>query len=298
MNCSFAQRWCFVGAAAAATLFSPLAWAADPALVQSDKISITAADMRVDAERVPPEMRGLVLTKPENIAQAATNLFIRRAMADKAQAEGLAADPLVAAALQIARDKVLSDALLSKIDKANTLSDAAADGLARNIFRAKPERFNASEEVQIRHILIAAKDENAREKAEKLLAELKSGADFAKMAAERSADPGSAAKGGDLGLFSRGRMVPEFEEASFALQKPGDLSGLVQTQFGYHILQLVARKPAGPRTYEEVRAELLKEVRENVLKDARAAEALKVQQGAKLNEAAVKAFADSFRTGR
>ena len=271
------------------------AWAAGPVLVQGPEVLITADDMQADSLRMPEEMRGAVLSRPKTVSQIATNLYVRRALANKAQAQGLGNDPQVAAALQVARDKVLSDALLAKIDKDSAPSDAVAEGQARNNYKAKPERFQAPEQVQVRHILIAGTDGDARAQAEKILEELKAGANFAQLAKERSADTGSAAKGGDLGLFARGRMVPEFDEAAFALKKPGDLSSIVETKFGFHILKLDARRPAGLRPYEEVREELIKEVRGKLQQDARVAEAEKMQQGLTVNNEAIEAFAATHK---
>lgn len=270
------------------------AWAAGPApLVQGAQTTITAQDMEADALRMPPEMRVLVLTRKDQVAQIASNLYVRRVMAQEAQAANMQADPTVAAALQIARDKVLSDALLTKLEKDKTPTDAQLIGLARNAYNAKPERFKVPEQVHISHILIAAKEENAEAKAEKVLADLKAGGDFAALAKTHSADPGSAAKGGDLGFFARGRMVPEFDQAAFQLKKAGDLSGLVKTQFGYHILRLEGTRPAGVRPFEEVREELMREIRNNVLQEARAAVSEKIQQGAKIDAQAIEAFAES-----
>ena len=274
---------------------APTAWAAGPVLAQGPQAHITAEDIEADALRMPEEMRGSVLSRPKTVSQIASNLYARRALANKAQAEGLASDPQVAAALQVARDKVLSDALLAKIDKDSAPSDAVAEGQARNIYKAKPDRFQAPEQVQVRHILIAGTDGGARAQAEKVLEELKAGANFAQLAKERSADTGSGAKGGDLGLFARGRMVPEFDEAAFALKQPGDLSGIVETKFGFHILKLDARRPAGLRPYEEVRDDLIKEVRGKLQQDARVAEAEKAQQGLTINNEAVEAFAATHK---
>ncbi len=274
----------------------PMAWAAGTGLVQGPQVRITVEDIQADSLRMPEEMRGSVLSRPKSVAQIATNLYVRRAMANKAQAEGLANDSQTAAALQVARDKVLSDALLAKIDKDNNPSDAVAEGQARNIYKAKPERFQAPEQVQVSHILIAGNDGGARAQAEKVLEELKAGGNFAQLAKERSADTGSAAKGGDLGLFARGRMVPEFDEAAFALKQPGDLSGIVESKFGFHILKLDARKPAGMRSFDEVREELIKEVRAKLQQDARVAEAEKMQQGLNVNNEAIEAFSARYKS--
>ncbi|PTT16085.1 peptidylprolyl isomerase [Acidovorax sp. HMWF029] len=247
---------------------------------------------------MPPEMRSVVLQKTETVMQVASNLYARRVFAERAAAEGLDKNPQVAAALKVARDKVLSDAMLEHIDKKAVPSDAAVEALARNIYRAKPDRFKADEEVKIRHILLAEKTPESRAKAEQVLDELKKGADFAALAKERSADTGSAAKGGELGYFTKGRMVPEFETAAFALSKPGEISGLVETKFGYHILQLDDRRPPRTRAFEEVREELMKEVRTTAAQDARVAEAQKIQQGAKINHEAIDAFAASYKAAK
>ena len=95
--------------------------------------------------------------------------------------------------------------------------------------------------VSLSHIVIAPKAtgekvDKARTLANELLARIQAGEDFAELAREHSEDPGSGSQGGDLGFFSRGTMVPEFEEAAFSL-KPGEVSGLVQTQYGIHIIR-------------------------------------------------------------
>lgn len=282
-------------AAAAALVFCATAQAAEPVLFEGKKIAITAADVQADSLRMPPEMRPLVLARPETVMQMASNLFARRALAERAESEGLAKDPAVAAALRIARDKVLSDAMLEKIDRIHAPSDAALEGMARDAYRAKPERFQQPEQLKVRHILIAGKTPEAKAQAEKALADIQAGADFAKLAKELSADKGSADKGGELGAFAKGRMVPEFEAAAFALDKPGALSGVVETQFGYHVLQLQERIPAGVKQFAEVRDELVKEARTKFTQDARVAEAESFQREAKPNQEAIEAFSAKYK---
>ncbi|PIR94573.1 hypothetical protein COT97_00750 [Candidatus Falkowbacteria bacterium CG10_big_fil_rev_8_21_14_0_10_39_11] len=102
---------------------------------------------------------------------------------------------------------------------------------------------------------IYSKDQNnldqAKVKAEDILTQLKSGADFATLAKQNSDDPGSAESGGNLGWFGRGIMVKEFEDAAFALE-PGQLSDIIQTDYGYHILYLEDKTEATDETDEEV----------------------------------------------
>jgi peptidyl-prolyl cis-trans isomerase D len=119
-------------------------------------------------------------------------------------------------------------------------------------------QYQTPEQIRASHILLntAGKDEaTVRKQAEEILAQARSGADFAALAVKFSEDEGSKVNGGDLDYFSRGRMVPEFETAAFALQ-PGQISDLVKTQYGFHVIKLVDRKPAVTRAFDEVRPQL------------------------------------------
>ena len=123
--------------------------------------------------------------------------------------------------------------------------------------------FRMPERVQARHILLmtqgkpASDEPKIKAKAEDILKQLRAGADFAEMAKKNSDDTGSAAKGGDLGWVTRGQMVPEFEKATFSL-KPGVISDLVKTQYGYHIIQVQAHEDARVKPFAEVKDELSK----------------------------------------
>src|SRR5216117_3714940 len=136
------------------------------------------------------------------------------------------------------------------------------DDVAEYYALHKEDKFTEPEQVRARHILIkvaadAGADAKAaaRKKAEELLAKVKAGADFAALAKESSEDPGSAAKGGDLGLFLRGRMTPAFEEAAFALQA-GGVSDVVETPFGFHVIKVEEHRPGGVKPLEAVHDEI------------------------------------------
>jgi peptidyl-prolyl cis-trans isomerase D len=127
----------------------------------------------------------------------------------------------------------------------------------------RTDRFDAPESVRARHILIKLEpgaDEKARaaarKKAEDALARAKKGEDFAKLAEKLSDDPGSAKSGGDLGTFSRGKMVPAFETAAFALA-PGQLSEIVESPFGFHVIKVEEKTPGGPKPLDAVRQEIV-----------------------------------------
>ncbi len=124
-------------------------------------------------------------------------------------------------------------------------------------------QYTLPEKVKAAHILIGLPEGANKEdtqKAEKIaneiLAKLKAGDNFAKLAQTFSDDTGSGKNGGELGTFGQGEMVPEFEKAAFALKKPGELSGLVRSQFGLHIIKLVEKFPETHEPFEKVRAEL------------------------------------------
>jgi len=95
-----------------------------------------------------------------------------------------------------------------------------------------------------------AAKQQARQKAEELLEKIKQGADFAELAREHSDDPGSAEQGGDVGWFGRRQMVKEFTDAAFALQ-PGEVSGVVETPFGFHIIKVEGKRVELPKDFEE-----------------------------------------------
>ncbi len=118
------------------------------------------------------------------------------------------------------------------------------------------------ERVKVRHILIKTQGKPKEEapklkaKAEDILKQLQHGADFAQLAKQNSEDPGSAVKGGELGWIVKGQTVPNFEKTAFSL-KPGELSGVVETEYGYHIIQVEEKQTAHTQSFEEVKPQLL-----------------------------------------
>jgi peptidyl-prolyl cis-trans isomerase D len=120
------------------------------------------------------------------------------------------------------------------------------------------QQYQTPEQVRASHILLetAGKDEaEVRKRAEGILAQVKGGADFAELARKVSEDKGSAERGGDLDFFARGRMVPEFEQVAFT-QPVGQISDLVKSQFGFHIIKVVDKRPGTTRSLDEVRAQI------------------------------------------
>ncbi|MCG6933010.1 MAG: SurA N-terminal domain-containing protein [Gallionella sp.] len=142
------------------------------------------------------------------------------------------------------------------------------DADVRNYYDSHKTEFGTPEERRAAHILIAVKasapqaeQDAARAKAEQLLQQArKNPGDFAELAKKYSQDPGSAAKGGDLGYFGRGAMLKPFDDAAFAL-KVGEISGLVKTDYGFHIIKLLAIKPSRFVPFDQARQSILNKMR-------------------------------------
>lgn len=151
-----------------------------------------------------------------------------------------------------------ADDIKSKID--------VSDADVAQYYEQNKSRFSTPEERRARHILLDANKDGSSEadlkaKAEKILAELKANpAKFAELAKANSIDPGSAVQGGDLGFFGKGAMVPEFEQAVFT-QKKGELSGLVKSQFGYHIIEVTDIRGGVVQPLDAVKSQIVAEIK-------------------------------------
>ena len=133
----------------------------------------------------------------------------------------------------------------------------------------------SEEEVHARHILVATEDE-----AKVIIADLKKGTDFEKLAKDKSTDKASGAEGGDLGWFKKADMVKEFADAAFALKKDALTDTPVKTQFGYHVIRLDDRRQAPPPTFDE----MAEQIREEMAREAVTAMLNELRSGAKIEK--------------
>lgn len=239
---------------------SPMAAAEDVAT--HPKASVSSVEIQAEMAVLAPSLNDAVRRSTTSAQNLAADLLARRIIAEQARRDGLDADPIVAARVRLAAERALYEAYMERASE-KVVAPALVERQARDEFRAFPDRYRRGEQVHIRHILIGAckcAPEKTRERADAILARLKAGESFEEIAKAESEDPGSAREGGDLGFFERGKMVPEFENAAFALKEIGELSGLVATQFGIHILRLEARKPPEKIAFEEVRDSLVSSI--------------------------------------
>ena len=268
--------------------------ASSDVLVSGPAGQIPRAELAVMvADLVPAAERERFWLSHDAVTRMARSLYAQRALAAEALKAGVDQPAEGAAYLRLIRERALSELLMQQRVREATPAMAALDDFARSEYKTKPERFAMPEEVQVRHILLpvardGADDAQVKAEAEKLAAELRQGADFATLARTRSSDRGSAQRGGDLGFFPRGKMAPEFELAAFALHKPGDISAPIKSSFGYHVIELIARKPAHTRPFDEVLPELREELRNKINGQERRRAWERVESAAQVDAEAVR----------
>ena len=226
----------------------------NPVLAKVGDKEVHQSDLAAAAQGLPEQYRNL---PPQVLYPMLLDQVIdREALVMQARKEGLQGDPKVQEQMRAADDRVLQNALLSR-EVGPTLTEAAVRAQYDKEYAGKP----GPEEVHAQHILV-----DSKEKAEKIIDQLKGGADFAELAKKNSSDPG-AANGGDLGWFKKSDMVPAFADAAFSL-KPGEVDPQpVQTQFGWHVIKVLGKRQAPPPAFEQVQDQIRQQlIREGVQK--------------------------------
>ena len=239
---------------------------ANPVVARVGTEEIHATDLLALAHALPPSMQHLpqATLYPLLLTQAVD----RAALSQLARKEGLDKHPQVASAMKIAAEAALQNALLTKV-VAPQVTPAEVRAAYEKEYAGKP----GPEEVHARHILVKTKAE-----AEAIIAELNKGASFSKLAQKDSID-GSAPQGGDLGFFTKDKMVAPFADAAFAL-KPGQWTEKpVHTQFGWHVIKVIARRRQPAPTYTQVADQIRQKMIAKAVQDevALARKGLKVQ---------------------
>jgi peptidyl-prolyl cis-trans isomerase C len=247
----FAIRFAIGGVAAAALAAAMLFAPAAPAVAQDDKVvakvdgmEVRESDLALAEEdlgnNIPPQLQGDA--RRDFIVSYYTDIML---VAKGAEAKQTAATTDFQSRLNFVRNKLLMESVLQGEGK-----KAVTDKAMREVYDHAVKQMGAEEEVRARHILVATEDE-----AKTILADLKKGGNFETIAKEKSNDPGAAAKGGDLGYFTKDQMVPEFAEVAFKLPK-GQLSEPVKSQFGWHIILVEDKRAKEPPKFEEVKDQL------------------------------------------
>ncbi|MBN9443304.1 peptidylprolyl isomerase [Bosea sp. (in: a-proteobacteria)] len=215
----------FIAALGFVLMAAPAFAQADKVVAKVDGIPITQQEVELATEDLGERLAQL----PEDRKRdEVINYLVDLKLGAKAAAEAKVADtPDFAARLAYYREKVLLDQYLTGLGK-----KAVTEEAAKKLYEDTTKAMAPEEEAHARHILVETEDQ-----AKAVVDRLKKGEDFAKVAADVSKDPGSGKEGGDLGWFTKDRMVPEFAEAAFKLKK-GEVSAPVKSQFGWHVIKL------------------------------------------------------------
>lgn len=225
--------------------------APDTVLATVNGQPITEADLDLAIEDLDQQFARL--PEEQKRAAALSAVIEIRLMAAEAAAKGIDKDPDIARRLAFLQQRALHAAVIDKEVQAKITDDETRVRYDKEI-AAQP----AENEVRARHILVKTKEE-----AEAVIKDLDAGKSFEDIAKEKSTDPGSGANGGDLGYFSAGQMVPEFEKAAFELAPGTYTKTPVQSQFGFHIIKVEDKRAKQPPAFDEVKDQ----VRSLVLRD-------------------------------
>jgi peptidyl-prolyl cis-trans isomerase C len=217
---------------------------------------LTEAALLKEAESLPPYVR-TILETAQGRAQFLESVITRDLMMREALRRGIDRRPEVADRIAMARKSIVLEALLRDVaEKAPGLSDAAL----RKIYDANPSLHQVGERVRVSHMLFRDKG-----RALQILGRAKAGEPFESLMKEVAATNGEVAA--DLGEIERGNFVKEFEVAAFAAT-PGEVTGPIKTTYGYHVIKVYAKSPAGTISFEEMKPKLLAEQREQAQRDA------------------------------
>lgn len=231
--------WC----AAALFLASPAA-AEDKILAKVNGKSITEADVRLAEAEIGNDLGSLSAEQRRRVL--VEYLIENQLLAEAGTAAKLGSGPSFDERIRYWQRRALRDAYFEQSIKATVTEDDA-----RKLYDAQAAAAKPQEEVHARHILV-----DSEVKAKEVFELIAHGADFEKMAKEHSKDPGSRERGGDLGYFSRGQMVPVFEEAAFRI-KPGEVSQPFKSQFGWHILKVEDKRQKGLPPFDLIKGRIM-----------------------------------------
>ncbi|QND50722.1 peptidylprolyl isomerase [Phyllobacterium sp. 628] len=257
----------------------------EPAKVDPDKVLATVNGTKItakDVDQISADLDPQFARLPDDqrrLAALAAIIDIK-SLAAKAEAEKLDATPEFKARMQFLKDRALHNDFFKQ-----QVVDKVTDADVRARYDKEMAAMPPQNEVRARHILVKTKEE-----AEAIIKQLDGGASFEDVAKAKSTD-GSAAQGGDLGYFSAGQMVPEFEKAAMALDVGKYTKEPVQTQFGFHVIKLedkrVQQPPAFDQVKDQVKSILIRERYMELVKKERAD--LKVEYTDPETEKAIKA---------
>jgi len=221
----------------------------DKLLVRVGTMKITIKDFKRKIERVPSYYQGFLTTEGGS-KQFLDGLAKEKVLIYQSQREKIHQREDIKQQIEDAREQILLEAMVEELKKDRIY---VPDGEIKEYYEKNKDEYLHPEKVRASHILVKTRGE-----AEDILKKLNEGSNFASLAKQYSMDVVTAPNGGDIDYFERGEMVPEFEKAVFNLKNTGDITGVIRTQFGYHIAKLTGRKRMEAKTLEEASDEIRK----------------------------------------
>ncbi len=208
---------------------------------------ITVEEFKNRMLDVPTYYRGFLETAGGR-RQYLEGIVNENILVELAKARGIHRRPEVKEKLEALENQVLLDYIMEDLKKTKL---KVTDKEIHDYYEVHKDFYLHPPRVRVSHILVSSKKE-----AEEIYKQIKNGASFSDLARKKSIDRETAAKGGDLGFFEKGEMVPAFEKAAFALKNIGDISPIVKTAFGWHILKLTGKSHAAAKTESEAKDEI------------------------------------------
>ncbi|MCX8022980.1 MAG: peptidylprolyl isomerase [Syntrophorhabdaceae bacterium] len=209
-----------------------------------DGENITLQEFNRELDKIPANMKMIVATQTGK-KNYLDRLIIKKLLLKEAKKEKIENDKDFQNRLAEIKEQLLIEAVLKKKIGSDT---KISDGDLKKYYEANKESFKKDKEINTRHILVKTEEE-----AKQILSRLQKGDDFAELAKRFSIDPQAATTGGELGYHPKGTFVPEYEDVAFKLTKVGQLSGIVKSQFGYHIIRLEGIKQPTYMSFDEVK---------------------------------------------
>ncbi len=268
-------------------------------LISRSDMTITDTDYEASLSVIPPEKRRNMNPSSKQVMIFLENVMLFRKLAQEGRELELDKDPVVRQEMIQAGDRVLAQRRLALFEASLKTPDFST--AAKERYVTKKADYLVPEAVHAEHILVSSNgrsDEEARRRAEEVRTKAAAGADFKVLVKEYSDDPSSKNNLGDLGFFEKavpgkpGGMVKPFEDAAFALKKPGEITPVIKTQFGYHVIRLVEKRPERQKSFDEVKDGLIQEMREKFINDAKAVHLSEIKNDKSIvvHEAAIEAL--------
>jgi peptidyl-prolyl cis-trans isomerase C len=242
-------------------------------LARVDNEVITLGEFQAKLDRLPPYYRNMAAQQKDKFLD---ELIDEKLFLKAAYQRGVDKNKEVRDLIEEARKKIIVTKFAEEEMKRGL---KVADKEIENYYNVHKKEFVAATRYKASHILVATEEE-----AKRAMDRLRKGEDFAALAKELSIDP-SKSNGGDLGFFTEGQMIPDFESACFKLE-PGQTSDIVKTQFGYHIIKLTDKKPSQIRPLNEVSDQIKRKITDmrksqnlqEIIKELRSKANIKINQ--------------------